>query len=77
MRPALPRAVAVACFLSAPLAAARTEALSWGKPRVSIDQYRTDAISCGRAGYYMDVSNTAAAKVSGTAPRNSSRTKPI
>ena len=63
MRPALPRAVAVACFLSAPLAAARTEALSWGKPGVSIDQYRTDAISCGRAGYYMDVSNTAAAKV--------------
>lgn len=63
MRPALPCAVAVALLLSAPLAAAKTEMLSWGKPGVSIDQYRTDSISCGRAGYYMDVSNTEAAHV--------------
>ena len=63
MRPALPCAVAVAFLSCAPLAAARTEALSWGKPDVSIDQYRTDAISCGRSGYYMDVSNTEAAHV--------------
>ena len=63
MRPALPCAVAVASLLSAPLAAARTEALSWGKAGVSIDQYRADAISCGRSGYYMDVSNTETAHV--------------
>ena len=63
MRHALPTALAVACLLSAPLAAAKTEALSWGKPGVSIDQYRTDAITCGRAGYYADVSNTEAAHV--------------
>lgn len=63
MRHALSCAVAVASLLSAPLAAARTEATSWGKPGVSIDQYRTDAITCGRAGYYMDVSSTEAAHV--------------
>ena len=63
MRPALPCAVALAFLLSAPLIAAKTEATSWGKPGVSIDQYRTDAITCGRAGYYMDVSHTEAAHV--------------
>ena len=63
MRHALPCAVAVAFLLSAPLAAARTEPLSWGKAGVSIDQYRTDSITCGRAGYYMDVSGTEAAHV--------------
>jgi hypothetical protein len=63
MRRSLPCAVAVACLLSNPVAGARTEPLSWGKAGVSIDQYRTDAISCGRLGYYMDVSNTEAAHV--------------
>ncbi len=63
MRHSFMRAVAVACLLSAPLAAAQTEATSWGKPGVSIDQYRTDAITCGRTGYYADVSGTDAAKV--------------
>ena len=63
MRHGLPRALAVACLLSDPLAAAKTEAWSWGKPGVSIDQYRTDAITCGRSGYYTDVSNTEAAHV--------------
>ena len=63
MRRALCCAVAVALLLSAPLVAAQTEPTSWGKPGVSIDQYRTDAISCGRSGYYMDVSNTEAAHV--------------
>ena len=63
MRRSLPCAVAVACLLSAPVSAARTEPLSWGKPGVSIDQYRTDAITCGRLGYYMDASNTEAAHV--------------
>ena len=63
MRHSFSRAVAVACLLSAPLVAARTEPTSWGKPGVTIDQYRTDAITCGRAGYYLDVSNTEAAHV--------------
>lgn len=63
MRQSFLSAVAVACLLSSPLPAAKTEATSWGKPGVSIDQYRTDAITCGRAGYYMDVSDTEAAHV--------------
>lgn len=63
MRRSFSTTIAVACLLSAPVAAAKTEAASWGKPGVSIDQYRTDAITCGRAGYYADVSNTQAAKV--------------
>ena len=67
MRQSLPRAVAIACLLSAPLVAARTEAVSWGKPGVQIEQYRRDAIECGRAGYYLDVSKTEAAQVFKTA----------
>jgi len=69
MRHNLVTAVTLACLLSAPLAAAKTEASSWGKPGISIDQYRTDAVTCGRAGYYMDVSNTEAAQVFKTASR--------
>jgi len=63
MRHSLQSAFAAACLLSAPVIAAKTEATSWGKPGVSIDQYRTDAITCGRVGYYTDVSKTDAAKV--------------
>lgn len=63
MRHSFSCAVAAACLSSAPLSAAKTEMTSWGKPDVSIDQYRTDAITCGRAGYYMDVSGTEAAHV--------------
>lgn len=37
--------------------------LSWGKPGITLDAYRTDAVACGREGYYLDVSNTEAAKV--------------
>jgi len=35
---------------------------SWGKADVSLDQYREDAVLCGRQAYYLDVSNTPAAK---------------
>jgi hypothetical protein len=56
-------ALPLAALAATPVAAARTEATSWGKPDVSIDQYRTDAITCGRAGYYADVSGTEAAHV--------------
>lgn len=37
--------------------------LSWGKPGVTLEAYRADAVACGRQGYYLDVSNTEAAKV--------------
>jgi len=63
MRHNLVTAVTLACLLSAPLAAAKTEASSWGKPGISIDQYRTDAVTCGRAGYYADVSETQATRI--------------
>jgi hypothetical protein len=36
--------------------------LSWGKPGVSFDQYRQDAVECGREGYYLDISKTDDAK---------------
>ncbi len=36
--------------------------LSWGKPGVSLDQYRADAVTCGKSGYYTDVSDTEAAR---------------
>ena len=67
MRQSLPFAVAIACLLSAPLASARTDAVSWGKPGVTIEQYRLDAVGCGRAGYYLDVAETEAAHVFKTA----------
>jgi hypothetical protein len=63
MRQPLRCAVAIACLLPAPLLGARTEAVSWGKPGVTIEQYRRDAVECGRAGYYLDVSETEAAHV--------------
>jgi len=56
-------AALVAALFAVPLTAARTEAVSWGKAGISIDQYRTDSITCGRAGYYAGVSNTDAAHV--------------
>jgi hypothetical protein len=55
--------LAFVSLLPSPLGAAKTEAASWGKPGVSIEQYRRDAVECGRAGYYLDVSNTEAADV--------------
>jgi hypothetical protein len=43
--------------------AAKPPMLSWGKPGVSLAAYREDAVSCGRQGHYLDISNTEAAKV--------------
>jgi len=63
MRQYLLCAVAIACLSSATAVAATAEATSWGKPGVTIDAYHNDAITCGRAGYYADVSNTDAAHV--------------
>jgi hypothetical protein len=46
-----------------PLAAAPSPEFSWGKAGITIEQYRLDAVQCGRKGYYRDVSNTEAAHV--------------
>lgn len=35
---------------------------SWGRAGVSFDQYRRDAVECGRQGYYLDISKTDDAK---------------
>ena len=76
MRQALRYAVPIACILPAPLLCARTEAVSWGKPGVTIEQYRQDAVECGRAGYYLDVSKTETAQVSKMRLVSSRLTKP-
>jgi hypothetical protein len=55
--------IASALVCSTPVSSARTSPFSWGKPGLSIEQYRRDAVECGRAGYYLDVSNTEAAQV--------------
>jgi len=36
--------------------------VSWGKPGVGIDQYRSDAVTCGRAGLATDVADMKAVK---------------
>ncbi|MBN8807828.1 MAG: hypothetical protein J0I47_06285 [Sphingomonas sp.] len=35
---------------------------SWGRAGVSLEQYRRDAIECGRQGYYLDIAQTDDAK---------------
>lgn len=37
--------------------------LSWGKPGVPFERYRSDAVECGVQAHYTDVSGTEAAKV--------------
>jgi hypothetical protein len=56
-------AVATALLAAAPVAAANGPQVSWGKLGVTFEQYRADAVACGRAGYYLDVSGTDAARV--------------
>ena len=46
-----------------PLAAAPSPEYSWGKAGITIEQYRRDAVECGRKGYYRDVSGTDAARI--------------
>ena len=48
--------------VAASAAAAPAPRESWGKASVSFDQYRQDAVECGRQGYYLDISQTADAK---------------
>ena len=56
--------IATLCLagMSAPAFAALAPRDSWGKAGVSLDQYRADAVMCGRRGYYLDVSKTSAAQ---------------
>ena len=58
-------AILAAALLAAPLpvAAAPAPEFSWGKIGITIEQYRRDAVECGRKGYYRDVSGTNAAKL--------------
>jgi hypothetical protein len=56
-------AAAAALLAAVPATAADGPQLSWGKPGVTFEQYRADAVACGRAGYYRDVSDTDAARV--------------
>jgi hypothetical protein len=46
----------------APLPGGTAPMISWGKPGVSFETYRADAIFCGRLGANLDVSNTPEAK---------------
>jgi hypothetical protein len=69
MRAMLASLIAVALMAPVTTAAAKHEAVSWGKAGVSFDQYRNDAVQCGRKGYYRDVSHTDAAQVFKTATR--------
>lgn len=54
-------ALPLAALLAALPAHAQNQAIweSWGKAGVSFDQYRSDAIECGRAGVHIDIANTA------------------
>ncbi len=53
--------IMLACS-GAALAADRPPVESWGKPGVSFDQYRNDAVACATIGYFRDVSQDEPAK---------------
>jgi len=55
-------ALSLCLFFATSAAAAPAPKESWGKAGVTFDQYRQDAVECGRAGYYLDISETADAK---------------
>ncbi|MCW3845703.1 hypothetical protein OF829_00515 [Sphingomonas sp. LB-2] len=63
MRVAILAAATALLFAPAALAGERVPEYSWGKLGISFDQYRRDAVECGRRGAYRDVSNTDAARV--------------
>jgi hypothetical protein len=54
-------ALTLAALFAAMPAHAQNQAIweSWGKAHVSFDQYRSDAVECGRAGVHIDIANTA------------------
>lgn len=59
----------VALCLSAGVSAADPPRSSWGRAGVGLDQYRADAIECGRAGLATDVTDMKAVKTLITASR--------
>lgn len=60
----LRRLTAILILLPVAIAnAAEHPVVSWGKPGVTLEAYRADAVACGRQGYYLDISNTEAARV--------------
>jgi hypothetical protein len=63
MRLLFSSALVTICLIPMASAAPKVSPVSWGKPGVSLEQYRHDAVECGTAAYYMDVSGTEAAKV--------------
>ena len=60
MRTAHLAAFALLSLSSASLTAHEKPVQSWGKTGVSLDTYRNDAVTCGREGYYLDISGTEA-----------------
>ena len=44
------------------LAAKPTPVISWGKPGVSLADYRADALACGQRAWYTDIADTSQAK---------------
>lgn len=55
-------AMSLCMIFAVPALAASAPEESWGKAGISFDQYRSDAVECGREGYYLDISETADAK---------------
>jgi len=51
-------AVSLCMVFATSAAAAPAPRESWGKAGVSFEQYRQDAVECGREGYYLDISQT-------------------
>lgn len=49
-------AIVLLSLLCSPAAARKAPTASWGKPGVSYDAYRRDAVACAQVGYYRDVS---------------------
>ncbi len=62
MRCLLPISLCTA-FLASSVHSAPAPQESWGKPGISLDQYRQDALECGLKGHYTDVASTQDAKV--------------
>lgn len=54
----LPFIVIAAAVCAAPAQARSKDVLSWGKAGVSFEDYRSDAVTCGRQGYYLDIAAT-------------------
>ena len=52
----------LALVITCPAVSAPAPKESWGKPGITLDQYRQDSVDCGLYGYYTDISKTEDAK---------------